>query len=127
MSNIKDRYGALRHGDDLLKPWTPDCTSFKKLTQIADVISACKNSGRTRIKSLTHYTANAFNDTTVYNIQASKYLFEKFSFDYILSAVFSQDPLEKFFGQARQRSGGNFYIDIFDVLAVTKMQTPLTP
>ena len=43
-------------------------------------------------------------------------------FEYILSAIFSQDPLEKFFGQARQRCGGNFYIDIVDVLAVMKVQ-----
>ena len=43
-------------------------------------------------------------------------------FRYVLSAVFSQDPLEKFFGQARQRCGGNFYIDIGDVLAAAKVQ-----
>ena len=30
--------------------------------------------------------------------------------------------MEKLFGQARQRCGGNFYIDIVDVLAVMRMQ-----
>lgn len=39
-----------------------------------------------------------------------------------MPAVFSQDPLEKFFGQARQRCGGNFYIDVGDVLAAAKVQ-----
>jgi hypothetical protein len=43
-------------------------------------------------------------------------------FRYVLPATFSQDPLEKFFGQARQRCGGNFYIDIGDVLATAKVQ-----
>jgi hypothetical protein len=36
--------------------------------------------------------------------------------------VFSQDPLEKFFGQARQRCGGNFYIDVADILSAAKVQ-----
>ena len=70
---------------------------------------------------MTNYTADAFRDTTNINIEAAKYLFENYSFEYILSSIFSQDPLEKFFGQARQRCGGNFYIDIVDVLAVMKM------
>jgi hypothetical protein len=43
-------------------------------------------------------------------------------FSYFLPAVFSQDLLEKFFGQARQRFGGNFYIDIGDVIAAAKVQ-----
>ena len=41
---------------------------------------------------------------------------------YVLPAVFSQDPLEKFFGQARQRCGGNFYIDMADVISAAKVQ-----
>jgi hypothetical protein len=36
--------------------------------------------------------------------------------------VFSQDPLEKIFGQARQRCGGNFYIDVSDVICAAKVQ-----
>lgn len=40
----------------------------------------------------------------------------------MLPATFSQDPLEKFFGQARQRCGGNFYIDVADVLSSAKVQ-----
>ena len=36
----------------------------------------------------------------------------KFHFQYILPSIFSQDPLEKCLGQARQRCGGNYYIDI---------------
>ena len=50
------------------------------------------------------------------------FLFENYSFSYILSAIFFLDPLEKLFGQARQRCGGNFYIDIADILVVMRMQ-----
>ena len=34
-----------------------------------------------------------------------------------LQAVFADEVLEKFFGQTRQRSGGNFYFDLGDVAA----------
>ena len=122
MCNVKDKYAAIRHRDELRSPWTLNCDSFKKLRSIVEAMSTCKNSGRTRVKKLTSYTADAFKFSTEYNIQAAIYLFENYSFEYILSAIFSQDPLEKFFGQARQRCGGNFYIDIIDVLAVMKMQ-----
>ena len=38
------------------------------------------------------------------------------------SRFFSQDPLEKFFSQARQRCCGNFYIDVNDVIAAAKVE-----
>jgi len=41
---------------------------------------------------------------------------------YVFPALFSQDLLEKFFGQARQRCGGNFYIDVSDVICAAKVQ-----
>ena len=56
------------------------------------------------------------------DIKTSEHLLENHDFQYILPAVFSQDPVEKFFGYARQRCGGSFYIDIVDVLAVAKIQ-----
>ena len=121
MCNVKDKYASLKNRGELLSPWTPNCSSFTKLKEIVDVVSNCKSEGKTRVKSLTQYTASAFKDSTIFNIEATKHLLENYSFEYILSAIFSQDPLEKFFGQARQRCGGNFYIDIADVLAVTKM------
>ena len=71
---------------------------------------------------MTVYTGNAFVTTTKTNIDAAKYLIEEQSFKFVLPAVFSQSPLEKFFGQARQRKGGNFYIDLTDVLAASKVQ-----
>ena len=122
MCNVKDKYAATRTRDELRSSWTPDCAAFTKLNKIVTVISTCKSSGKSRIKSLTSYTADAFKVTTNFNIEAAKHLFECHKFDYVLSAIFSQDPLEKFFGQARQRCGGNFYIDILDVLAVMRMQ-----
>jgi len=71
---------------------------------------------------LTKFTADAFVITTKFNIAAATKLLADHHFRYVLPAVFSQDPLEKFFGQARQRFGGNFYIDIGDVLAAAKVQ-----
>ena len=65
---------------------------------------------------------NAFLITTKYNVLASKKLIESHCFEYVLPAIYSQNPIEKFFGQARQRVGGNFYIDIGDVIASAKAQ-----
>ena len=48
-------------------------------------------------------------------------LIEK-GFSYVLPGIFSDDGLEKFFGQARQRSGGNFYIDVCDIMSVAKVK-----
>ena len=39
------------------------------------------------------------------------------NFRYVLPGVFADEALEKFFGQARQRSAGNFYIDVIDIKA----------
>jgi len=60
--------------------------------------------------------------TTEFNVAAAMKLLKDHHFRYVLPAFFSQDPLEKFFGQARQRFGGNFYIDVGDVLAAAKVQ-----
>ena len=43
------------------------------------------------------------------------------NFQYVLPGIFSDDALEKFFGQSRQRSGGNFYIDVVDINAAAKI------
>ena len=97
--------------------------SFDDLQKCCEVISSCKwTGGRERKKKLTKFTAEAFVITTINNIAASKHLLENCDFQYILPAIFSQDPLEKFFGQARQRCGGNFYIDIVDVMSAGKTQ-----
>ena len=53
-----------------------------------------------RKKKLTKFTATAFIVTTVNNIAAENYLLESHNFEYVLAAVFSQDPLEIFFKQA---------------------------
>ena len=87
------------------------------------MISSCKwEGGKTRQQKLTNYTATAFLVTTENNVLAAKYLLENYAFSYILPAIWSQDPVEKFFGQARQRFGGNFYIDVCDVLAAGRCQ-----
>lgn len=50
-------------------------------------------------------------------------LLAKKDFDYVLPAIFADETLEKFFffGKARQRSGGNFYMDVVDVMAAAKI------
>ena len=72
--------------------------------------------------TLTKFTADALIITTTNNIAASKYLIATHNFQYILSAEFSQNPLERFFEQGRQRNSGIFYIDIVDVIAAGKAQ-----
>lgn len=89
MCNVKDKYASLKNRDELSSPWTPNCSSFTKLEKIVDVVSNCKSEGKTRVKSLTHYTASAFKDSTIFNIEATKHLLQNYSFEYILSAIFS--------------------------------------
>lgn len=123
MMNVKDRYNYIKLRDGRREPWRCDCESFKKLESICNVISTCRweSSGK-RCHKLTKFTADAFVVTTKFNIAAATELLIDHHFSYVLPAVFSQDPLEKFFGQARQRFGGNFHIDISDVIAAAKVQ-----
>ena len=84
---------------------------------MCEVVRSCRWEGR----KLTQFTADAFIVTTKFSIAAATYLLSHHNFEFVLPAVFSQDPLEKFFGQARQRHGGNFYIDIGDVISAGKV------
>ena len=123
MMNVKRKYSSIELNDQYREPWTQNCNSFKELLEMCTVISSCRwTGGNSREKKLTKSTADAFVTTTRYNIDAAKHLLENYDFTYILPAVFSQDPLEKIFGQARQHCGGNFYIDIGDVQAASKVQ-----
>ncbi|CAK8691011.1 unnamed protein product [Clavelina lepadiformis] len=76
--------------------------------------------GRGRTQKLTNQTAEAFVVSTRANIEAAELLLTQHNFIYVLPGVFADEALEKFFGQARQRSGGNFYIDIVDIKAAAK-------
>ena len=123
MMNVKDRYSHIKLRDDRREPWKLDCDNFKKLESMCNVVSACRWEGTgKRCRKLTKFTADAFVVATKFNIAAATELLTDHHFSYVLPAVFSQDPLEKFFGQARQRFGGNFYIDIGDVIAAAKVQ-----
>ena len=123
MMNIKDKYSCIRYRDELREPWTFFSGSFEQLTKINEVIKSCqRNPGVKRNKTLTSPTGQAFVITTDTNILAAQHLLTEHKFDYVLPAVMSSDPAEKFFGQTRQRMSGNFYIDIVDVMAVAKMQ-----
>ena len=121
--SVKSKYQASRFNDYFREPWTNTSKSFDRLNEICETVSTCvfeKVKGRQR--KLTHATGNAFIVTTQVNILAAKLLLTNHNFQYILPAVWSQNPIEKFFGQTRQRSGGNFYIDIVDVRAAAKAQ-----
>ncbi len=54
------------------------------------------------------------------NIEAADMLLAQQNFNYVLPGVFSDDAVEKFFSQARQCSGCNFYIDIVDIKAAAQ-------
>ncbi|CAK8695152.1 unnamed protein product [Clavelina lepadiformis] len=107
--------------DECRQPRTKNCTSFKKLNETCDIISSCAwSGGRGRTQKLTNQTAEAFVLSTRANIEAAELLLTQHNFIYVLPGVFADEALEKFFGQARQRSGGNFYIDIVDIKAAAK-------
>ena len=54
------------------------------------------------------------------NVEAAEWLLTQHNFTYVLPAVFADEALEKFFGQARQRNWGNFYIGIVDIKAAAE-------
>ena len=105
MMNVKDKFGAINLRDPFRAPWTLNCENFDKLLAICDVIGSCRwEGGKNRQRKLTKFTADAFIVTTKFSVAAATYLLTNHQFEFVLSAVFSQDPLEKFFGQARQRT-----------------------
>jgi hypothetical protein len=119
MMNVKSKFSHLRLRDDNRREWTEGCGSFTELLGICDAIETCVyHVIKDRQKKLTKYTGEAFIESTKSNIAAAKYLFEEHGFQFVLpGSVFSQSPLEIFFGLARMRNAGNFYIDIIDVQA----------
>ena len=122
MMNVKFKYAAIKHRDDSRSSWTLDCATFHDLHAACDVIASCRWNGTgSRQQKLTKFTADPFLTTTKFNIAAATILLTDYHFQYIVPSIFSQDPLENFFGQARQRCRGNFYIDIADVVAAAKV------
>ena len=121
--NIKEKCDSIHRTDELRTPRTLNSNSIIKLKKhpSTEVIPNCESSGTRRMKKLTTYIADAFKRPTKCNINTVRYLLENYLFSYVLSAMFSQDPLEKLFGQTRQRCGGNYFIDIVEIMAVMKM------
>ena len=121
MLNVKDKFSAIHLRDNCRCPWTVNCDSFKSLYQMCDAISTCAwEGGRGRNLKLTKATASAFITSTKSNIEAATYLLTEKGFEYVLPGVFADEVLEKFFGKTRMRVGGNFYIDVVDVIASAK-------
>ena len=90
MTNAKDKFRAINLRDPFRAPWTLNCDNFKKLLAMCDVIGSCRWEGGK--------TADAFIVTTKSSIAAATYLLAHHHFEFVLPAVFSQDPLEKSFG-----------------------------
>ena len=120
--NVKDRFHYISSRDELRSPWVLNCRSYVHLSNICNVILSCEwKGGEGRTQKLTKQTAQAFIVSTKANVEAAKYLLSEKSFQYVLPAIFSDDALEKFFGQTRQRSGGSYYIDVVDINAAAKI------
>ena len=85
--------------------------------------SCRREGGKIRQKKLTKFTADALTVATKSSIAAATYMLAHHHFEFVLPTVFSQDPLEKFFGQARQRHGGNIYIDVGDHISAGRAQS----
>ena len=122
MMNVKDRFSGISSKDDCRSPWTLNCETFQRLDETCNVISSCAwEGGKGRKLKLTKQTAEAFTVSTMTNVEAAKYLLTQKNFKYVLPGIFADEALEKFFGQARQRSGGSFYIDSVDIMAAAKI------
>ena len=94
---------------------------FQELAETCDVISSCAwSGGRGRTQKLTKQTAEALVLSARANIEAAEWLLTQHNFTYVLPGVFADEAFKKFFGQARQRNGGNFYIDIVAIKAAAE-------
>ena len=121
--NVKDKFRCVTKRDPDRQPWTRDCSSFAKLEDACDLVSACTWEGTgKRASKLTKQTSEAFIVSTKACVEAANVLLIEKGFSYVLPGIFSDDGLEKFFGQARQRSGGNFYIDVCDIMSAAKVK-----
>ena len=122
MLNVKDKFSGIRQRDNFRSPWTLDCENFKLLHETCEIISTCAwSGGKNRVLKLTKQTSAAFITTTKTNIEAATYLLTEQHFQYVLPGIFADEILEMFFGKARMRVGGNFYIDLVDVIASAKV------
>ncbi|KAI6651857.1 hypothetical protein LOD99_4736 [Oopsacas minuta] len=124
--NVRDRFSAIRLRNESRQPWTADCTSFTWLEEACQIIStsAWQGGGGHKLK-LTKQTTGAFTVSTLNNVDAAKLLLADKDFDYILPAIFADEALEKFSAKPGKRRGGNFYIDVVDIMAADKFSRML--
>ena len=93
MMNVKDRFSAIHLRDESRQPWTADCTSFTRLEEACQIISTCAwQGGGGRKLKLTKQTAEAFTVSTRNNVDAAKLLLADKDFDYVLPAIFADEP-----------------------------------
>ncbi|KAI6646372.1 hypothetical protein LOD99_9243 [Oopsacas minuta] len=95
---------------------------FLVLKAACQIISTCawQVDGGRKLK-LTKQAAEAFTVSTRNNVDAAKLLLADKDFDYVLPAINADEALERFFGQARQKRGRNFYIEVVDIMAAAKI------
>ena len=110
--------------DNLRAPCSTGWESFSRLEKNCDSCYAGMERGWGRgggaTEKMTKFTASAFIVRTNYSIAAVDHLFQHHGFQYVLPALFSTNPLEEFFGTARQRVGGNFCIHVLDIISAAK-------
>ena len=124
MINVRTRYPTINMRNEYRQPWIHNCISFKKCYETCEVINFCVwTGGHGRVRKLTKPTADAFVVSTRANVQSAQLPLTEFNFSYALPGVFADEALEKFFGQARQCSGGNFYTDAVDIKATATAET----
>lgn len=79
---------------------------------------------------LTESTAEGLRVTILSAIQLSKYLLETCGFNYVLTAKFNQDVLERFFGTIRQAAGQNVhpsmptFLQLYNMLSIYSLIKP---
>ncbi|KAI6653987.1 hypothetical protein LOD99_3163 [Oopsacas minuta] len=94
--NVKDRFSAIRLRDESRQPWTADCTSFTRLEEACQIISTCAWQGGGHKLKLTKQTAEAFTVSTHNNVDAAKLLLADKDFDFVLPAIFADEPWKVF-------------------------------
>ena len=98
MMHVKDKFSYQKLKDYLRVPWSSESEKFAKLQKICDMIVTCIwKGGKGHKKKLTRFTCTVFVITTKSAIEAAKHLFQEHNFQYVLLAVFSTNPVEKFF------------------------------
>ena len=116
--NVKTPYVGRQKRDELREPISNSNTMpLAFLREYAGFLEEWENSGE---RGFTAETFLAVRHTTLATAEMAEYLLETGLFQYILTAMFTSDPIEERFGWYRQLGGGNFYISVRQLLEAEK-------